>query len=46
MMRVVVSLDFCGIIPGSSTIVFGNMVGKGNGEAYVFVEVVVGVLVG
>ena len=27
-MRVVVSLGFCGIIPGSSTIIFGNMVGE------------------
>ena len=41
----VISLEFCGMMPSSSTAVLGIMVGKVN-EGSCFVEVVVGVLVG
>lgn len=29
-MHIVISLDFCGLMPSSFPIVFGNMVGKVN----------------
>ena len=40
-MRIIISLGLCGMMPSSSTIVLGNMVGEV--KVRVFVEAVAGV---